>query len=359
MEFQSAILTGAGASSPLDLPTMKNLIEEGFRASLAEHPKRVYDVAANWAARNANDGTVDFEFLYTMVDELASMEPHDPMTLPFAPHLERERGFVFQESNIIEDVSKTRAAAKELRESLRTEVHRRLSGVDAKQAADLYLPFLDDLYQLSSGNSIVPFFTTNYDQAIERIWQFGHAEEYSRDIDLLTPFDTIEDYFGPQFHPETLDQKTDTNRFLVKLHKLHGSLNWVEQNGRTIEAPQEEYFQRNVVIYPVRKHEGFAEPFRKLFKRFEQALSQVDVLVVIGSSLRDKHLFNLIVENLEARSELRVVIHDPNADEISRKFSDDFTSQVIPAKGCFGEPGSRESVKEAITSAFSSSPNSS
>lgn len=353
MDFQAAILTGAGASKPLGLPTMKNLIEEGFRGSLEEHPKRVYDMAANWAARNSHDDAVDFELLYTMVDELASMEPDDPLSLPFAPHLERERGFVFQESNIIEDVSKTRKAANKLRESLRTAVHRRLSGVDAKQAAELYLPLLDDIYQLSAGSPSLPFFTTNYDQALERIWRYGHAEEYRRDIDLLTPFETIEDHFGPQFHPEILDQKADGNRLLVKLHKLHGSLNWVEQNGRTISAPQEEYFQRNVVIYPLRKHEEFEDPFRTLFERFRRALSQVDVLLVIGSSLRDKHLFDVIVENLEARSGLRLVIHDPKAEDISEKLSDDLASQVIPAPGCFGEPDSRETIESAVASVFS------
>lgn len=356
MDFQAAILTGAGASRPLGLPTMKNLLEEGFRASLADHPKRVYDMAANWAARNSEDDTVDFELLYTMVDQLASMEPDDPLSLPFAPHIKKQRGFAFQKSSgsyVIEDVAKTSAAANDLRESLRTEVHRRLSGVDAKQAAELYLPLFDDIYQLSAGSPSLALFTTNYDQALERIWRYGHAEEYGRDINLLTPFETIEDHFGPQFHPESLDQKADGNRLLVKLHKLHGSLNWVEQNGRTISAPQEEYFQRNVVIYPLRKHEEFDDPFRALFERFEQTLSHVDVLLVIGSSLRDEHLFKLIVKALQARSEFRIVIHDPKAQEISKRFPDDLGSQVIPAPGRFGKPDSRETIESAVANAFS------
>ena len=46
------VLTGAGASKPLGLPTMESLLPEGFERSLPDRSgeRDVFDMAVNWAA---------------------------------------------------------------------------------------------------------------------------------------------------------------------------------------------------------------------------------------------------------------------------------------------------------------------
>jgi NAD-dependent SIR2 family protein deacetylase len=44
------VLTGAGASKPLGLPTMEALLPEGLEAQLDVEQHHVFDMAADWAA---------------------------------------------------------------------------------------------------------------------------------------------------------------------------------------------------------------------------------------------------------------------------------------------------------------------
>ena len=48
------VLTGAGASKPLGLPTMEGLLPDGFAAQLQGEERDVFDMAANWAAGQTN-----------------------------------------------------------------------------------------------------------------------------------------------------------------------------------------------------------------------------------------------------------------------------------------------------------------
>ncbi len=64
------LLLGAGASRPLGLPLMTDLIPPDFRASLGDADQEVvFDMAFNWSMAQ-HPTSLDFEVLYTAVDTL-------------------------------------------------------------------------------------------------------------------------------------------------------------------------------------------------------------------------------------------------------------------------------------------------
>lgn len=347
-----AVLTGAGASKPLGLPTMENFLDKNFRHRPPDAEKRILDMAVNWA--NRVSGTQDFELIYTAVDRLARMEQGDLVSLPFAPPVNGKRGFKFQNSSssyVVEDFSKTRQHASNLRDRFNQFVHERVGDVDAEEAAALYLPLFKMLFQFQAGASDLLFFTTNYDRAIESIWEAGLNDQLDLAPELEDGFTTRNQHIGLQFDDSLYDKKLGDDKYRVYLHKLHGSLNWVRRHGEVVRSPTDNYVEQNAVIYPLRKHQEIEQPFSALLDRFEYILSQIDLLLVIGSSLRDRHLRDTLEKAMRERSTLKTVIHDPNAEEIEESFGDRFEESVFAAPGKFGTEDGLESVQETLMAA--------
>lgn len=78
------VLTGAGASKPLGLPTMDALLPDKLVESLQPGERNVFDIAANWAMMQ-NPEVLDFEHLFTSVDVLAHLSPGDDLAMAFSP----------------------------------------------------------------------------------------------------------------------------------------------------------------------------------------------------------------------------------------------------------------------------------
>lgn len=348
-----ALLTGAGASRPLGLPVMNELVDDSWRSTLGvEEHKVLYDMAANWASK---DGVVDFEMLYTAVDAFVAMSRTDLASVPFAPH-RGSAGFFFHRtpgSKIILDMEGAKKHAKGLREELKRRVHERIAEVDAEEAAQLYLPLIRELLGFQNGPMDLQVFTTNYDRSVESIWEAGLQREGTLSPDLVRGFRPEND-LGFVFADESYDMPGGSTTARVFLHKLHGSLNWIVRGKQVLESPTDDYVRRNAVIYPLVKHDEMGYPFEALLNRFKYALDgQVSLLVVIGSALRDEHIRRIIREAMERNSRFKVVIHDPEAEAIKKSFSDQFDESLFPAPGYFGtEEGSRElrdRIMDAVT----------
>src|SRR5207302_1960083 len=89
------LLWGAGASRPLGLPLMTDLLPPQFREAIGDADQEViFDIAFNWSMAQ-HPTSLDFELLYTAVDALASLQSQDLLALAFVPH-QKDRGFVFK-----------------------------------------------------------------------------------------------------------------------------------------------------------------------------------------------------------------------------------------------------------------------
>jgi SIR2-like domain len=159
-------------------------------------------------------------------------------------------------------------------------------------------------------------FTTNYDLAIETaaartgfsvIDGFSHASPQR--------FNGI--YFEHDFATRDLERAAvpvDWVPNVVQLHKLHGSVDWVQDGSgvaRKAEASQP------LIIYPrSSKFEiSYQQPFLELMARFQAALRRLDTgLVVIGSGLHDDHIAQPIMAALRANVRLSAVVISPGLE---------------------------------------------
>lgn len=139
-------------------------------------------------------------------------------------------------------------------------------------------------------------FTTNYDRLVEVA---------ATSINL--PYS---DGFKPaSSHPESRwNGLFETG---VRLVKLHGSVNWYEEEGseslfrleRGYSLPSHEYrlthgtrALRPLMIIPTLEKAVMRQPYSGLLTQFSDALKDIDIFVVIGNSLRDDHLRNTVIE---------------------------------------------------------------
>lgn len=111
----------------------------------------------------------------------------------------------------------------------------------------------------------------------------------------------------------------------VKLIKLHGSVNWYEEEGtaslfrleRGYSLPSSEYrlshgarALRPLMIIPTLEKSIIDKPYIGLLTQFSDALKELDILFVIGNSLRDTHLRHTISERAQG---IQIVLINPAA----------------------------------------------
>ena len=73
------------------------------------------------------------------------------------------------------------------------------------------------------------------------------------------------------------------------------------------------------------------EPYNRMFAKFEQIISYVDLCIVIGYTFRDRKILDVIREHLQ--SNLHVLLLDPEAKDVADNFEN-------TAKLVIGEDGS-------------------
>jgi hypothetical protein len=114
----------------------------------------------------------------------------------------------------------------------------------------------------------------------------------------------------------------------VRLHKLHGSLDWVDdqiyglcslqfprhENAETIKGDD----VRPQLIFGTAHKLSAREPFLTLAYHFSQRVLQAKVLAIVGYSFGDEHVNQIIEQGLKKNGSLRLVVVSPKADELVR-----------------------------------------
>ena len=105
---------------------------------------------------------------------------------------------------------------------------------------------------------------------------------------------------------------------MVYLYKLHGSINWVEEEKsvnryftiREITA-QKDKPKSPVMIYPtpIKQNKSLGAPYVDLFREFQHKLLEPNsVLFVLGYSFSDEHINDIIYRALATNSTLTLVV---------------------------------------------------
>lgn len=313
METPIVLLTGAGASIPLGLPATA-----GFLAKLQEK-------APSWP------GDV-MRFASIVYDRLSGDRVDIEHVLGT---LEQQSQWI--ESLLSDDMFRQSCLSKESIDRMRTfqnvtdqlcqiiydDVIDTYGSVDTEKAADLYRGLLGNFMHFfrpyCGGRETLPFFTLNYDTAVEEATTL-------LGIRCVDGFVTNPNGSGRRWSASAFTNYEATGQELsVVLLKLHGSVRLVE---RTVGA-QHEFYEvpaatarnprpwRHVVLYPSLTPKPItAEPFRTGYRMLRACLanSMTYCLIVIGCSFRDKELNDAIRDALDDNPHLHVLVVDPSLD---------------------------------------------
>lgn len=135
-------------------------------------------------------------------------------------------------------------------------------------------------------------------------------------------------YFNPSLFHYTYSKRMDSaiDKYepvdnMVYLYKLHGSVNWVEQdsvgnkfyNIVEIDPEQSVTYEQSerVMIYPTptKQNKSLGSPYTDIIRAFHHKLLEPNsVLFVCGYSFSDEHLNRIIYQALATNSSLNVVV---------------------------------------------------
>lgn len=195
-----------------------------------------------------------------------------------------------------------------------------------KPLLDLYKEFYRKLLTRNSTLPRLNIFTTNYDLYSERAMD-------DLGIHYVNGFTGgIQKFFNPAIFNYALAEKMDLSQSkwsvidnFFYLYKLHGSVNWIENNTdnklfkvKEIQDPTLEKLknEKTIMIHPtpLKYNVSLGSPYSDLFREFQRKLmSNNNILVTIGYSFSDEHINNLIFQAFTIPSFRLIVIGEPKS----------------------------------------------
>ena len=295
-------LLGAGASYPFGIPMMRELYTN-FVNYVRDKRPHCYDLVCKIEA-----GTPDLESLISQLNEIRSVRD----------------GLKTLGRNNDEELALELDVADELRGYLDAYLIEVCEHFDSNTVNSLLTTFVQFCH---ANNAYI--FSTNYDRLIET----------AADTLSLPCWDGFEQQSGRPESAWVGDVSTSEG---IKLVKLHGSVNWYEEEGsgtifrleRGYSLPSHEYrlthgekALRPLMIIPTLEKAVLQKPYATLLTTFSDALRSIDLLIIIGNSMRDEHIRNTIGARL---SGLDVVLVNPQVDSQKSLFGDVDNLYSIP-----------------------------
>ncbi len=198
----------------------------------------------------------------------------------------------------------------------------RTNSID-KDLVDLYKSFYRKLLYRNSNLPKPNIFTTNYDLYSEiALDKLG--------IHYVNGFSGgIKKYFNPTIFNYALAEKMDLSQSkwsvidnFVYLYKIHGSLNWIQDEEdsklfkvREIQETSYVNLEKKDIIMihptPLKQNASMGSPYSDLFREFQKKLMQNNnVLITLGYSFNDEHINNLIYQAFTIPSFRLIVLGD-------------------------------------------------
>ncbi len=259
------LFTGAGTSAELGVPAMRTMAEQ-FIAHL--HDIELEPSIVERVERLIVDAGNDMEHAIDVIDKAES---------GFAA--QRELGVPIDESQII--------PFRTLREEAEWFVQHSCEQIKVASAVSMWTPTLRMIESVE-----LTIASTNYDRAIE--------------ITASRLKKVIEDGFEPFAGKETAGWKGFGSATGTRLLKLHGSTDWyhgVEHQVFKLRHPMPLYGPLEIVskkatdlplhsalVLPSREKQVTLPPFPELGTEFRSRAADADVVIFVGSSLRDPHI---------------------------------------------------------------------
>lgn len=107
---------------------------------------------------------------------------------------------------------------------------------------------------------------------------------------------------------------------VFQLHKLHGSINWQNKEGKIIKTSQR---SEPCIIYPQdgKYESSYSAPYLELMGRFQSSLRQQHLgLLIIGFGFNDNHITHPIIQLIKSNVHSKVLIVDPSLKDSKNEY---------------------------------------
>ena len=157
-------------------------------------------------------------------------------------------------------------------------------------------------------------YTTNYDQIFELFWK-------KLDNDIHDHFSKEQNSNNYCFSQHNLTGKS--------FCKLHGSIDWTHiiEDGRIIRKNDSGYdvynTRGNVMLFPIQQKNLYLHPWFPMLADLRDGLVSQDRWYVIGYAFNDEYIRNMFEEVLRSDKDKKLVIINPDAKQIQKKFSNE------------------------------------
>ena len=323
------LLTGAGASVPLGLFTTAQFLAD-FRESDYRRLSADPDVTRvlNWILQEAKENNFDVEDLLDL--------------------LVRRRGAIDQllldgmfVRDVVGNVQRADMVAYgailgRLVDSITDKVIDHYSSIDVERAGALYRPLFREFrswfQRLPDLGQTLPFFTLNYDIAVEAAArQLSEPRSQTESMSESLPIRLVDglvegrDAVERRWTRGAFETYVENPDHLgVVLVKLHGSVRWGRRrmpNGRNAIVELTPGVPRNpgpfetAVLYPTLAPKPVElEPFRTGYRLLRACLRRTHLLIVIGTTLRDAEVVSELRDAIEDNEDLHVVWVGPHVE---------------------------------------------
>lgn len=181
--------------------------------------------------------------------------------------------------------------------------------------------FINVLSKKVKSPSKLTIVTTNYDTVFEDAAEtVGYTVIDGFSFSQRPFFDS--DMFEWNLAKDIENVKTkelEYKRNIMNLLKIHGSLTW-ENQGKRIYRKDKNEVGIPIMIFPSSNKymQSYQEPYFELFAKFQELLKRPNTLLIsVGFSFQDNHIFKMVSQAIKHNKGLAVLISDYNIEQNS------------------------------------------
>jgi len=294
-----SILAGAGTSECCNLPMGRDLIDDLKKAFENDTSTKYLNTTKQFIVNNQ-----------TEILKLKTKEADNDIE----KYLSRIQAHI--EYNKAEDeASQTTKIFIEFHSKILLDISSAVASysIDSDKSHRQFISKLISSRQDTSKNGRLKIFTTNYDTIFEDV----ATENGTVVIDGFSftgkkrIFDS--NYFDYDIIDGALTKRNNTTERIDNmcyLYKMHGSINWIQENDKIISTYNEIKDKEPLIIVPGNNkyQSSYNSPYLDMISRFRDNLLETDMLIIIGYSFNDTHINNIIAEIGKRNQRLHLLI---------------------------------------------------
>lgn len=336
------------------------LLGSGTSCNAIPNMKGLYKrVVTNLNKQRKEASEEEKEFYQSVSDEFCSI--HKRVKKKGGYNLEEVLGILYSNRTYLQDYTereKDLSVCETLIRIIEDTIFKHLNitfeSEEAKKVLDNYQTFYQKLALRNKDLSRLNIFTTNNDL-------FNETALDKLNIHYINGFGGgLYKFFNPALFNYTYSKRMDTSiekyepvENMVNLYKIHGSVNWIEDNAnantffkiREVSYPEKlTEGERKILIYPTptKQNKSLGSPYVELFRELQKKLLLPhSVLFIIGYSFSDEHVNNIIYQALATNSTITVVILNDVED---RDISKNKDNRIFRIWGKVDEEGNETTI---------------